>query len=83
MRDELQEGNMKKAEAEKVVAALIGSLGLLVDDNVPMTNGHSEQAAEQVKTELTEKIGEVVGTRISDAGHLPLARAVLDENFDF
>ena len=83
LKDDLQEGSMKKAEAEKVVAALVGSLGLLVDDTMPMMNGHTEQAAEQLKGQLIDKIGEVVGERIADAGHLPLARAILDESFDF
>lgn len=83
LKEDFQEGSMKKAEAEKVVAALVGSLGLLIDDTMPMMNGYSEQAAEQLKGQLIEKIGEVIGERIADTGHLPLARAILDESFDF
>jgi transcription initiation factor TFIID subunit 6 len=83
LKEDLQEGSIKKAEADKVIAALIGSLGLLVEDGAPMTNGHTEQAAEQMKEQLAEKIGEVVGEQIADSGHFPLARAILDESFDF
>ena len=83
LKEDLQEGSMKKAEADKVVFALIGSLGSLVDDNVPMTNGHSEEAAEQMKAQLIEKVGEVIGERVADSGQLPLARALLNESFEF
>jgi transcription initiation factor TFIID subunit 6 len=81
LKEDLQDGGIKKAEAEKIVAAIVGSLGLLVDDDAPHVNGHSEQAAAQIRAQLIDKVGEVVGNRICDAGHLPLARAVLDESF--
>ncbi len=83
LKEDLLEGSVKKAEVEKVIAALVGSLGLLVDDTMPTMNGHSEQAAEQLKIQLIEKIGEVVGERIANAGHLPLVKAILDESFEF
>jgi transcription initiation factor TFIID subunit 6 len=82
-KEDLQEGSIKKAEAEKVVAAIIGSLGMLVDEAVPMTNGHSNQAAEQMTTQLIDKVGEVIGEKIANSGNLRLARAILDETFDF
>jgi transcription initiation factor TFIID subunit 6 len=71
---------VKKAEAEKVVQAL---LGVLVDGeergkDVEMVNGHSEPAMEEMRGRLVDKAGELVGTRIADSGHVQLAKAVLE-----
>ena len=69
---------MKKAEAEKVVSAILNALGALVDDDLPMLNGHSEESASSIRTKLIDTVGEVIGSRIADSGHTRLARAVLD-----
>jgi len=80
LKDELQENSLKKAEADKVVAAILDALGTLVDDDLPMLNGHSEDAAADVRTKLIEKVGEVIGNKIADSGHTQLAKAVLDSD---
>ena len=78
-------GSVQKAEAEKVVAAIVDALGTMVDVDVPIPtmNGHSEHVAAEVKEKLVDKIGDVIGTRIGEIGHLPLMKAVLDSTFDF
>ena len=79
LRDDLaQEGSIRKAEAEKVLHALLECLGLLVDEDLSMMNGHSEEAVESINVKLVEKIGDVVGSRIVEAGHVSLAKAVLE-----
>lgn len=83
VKDEVQGDGMKKAEAEKVVAAILNVLGTLVEDgvgkedDVAMTNGHSDHVIEEMRDRLTERVGEVTGTRIADSGHVQLAKAVL------
>ena len=80
VRDDLDGGGSRQMEAEKVVAAILNALGSLVDDEVPNgmgMNGHSEASAQELREKLEEKVGEVVGSRIADAGHTRLAKAVL------
>lgn len=83
LNEGLEQDGLDKAEAEMVIAAIMKCLGLLVEDGGVLMNGHGEQVMEQLKAQLVEKVGEVFGQRIADSGKLPLARAVLDENFDF
>jgi transcription initiation factor TFIID subunit 6 len=74
---------VKKAEAEKVMQAILGVLGSLTEgqggeNDVEMVNGHGEAAVEEMRGRLVDKVGELVGTRIADSGHLQLAKAVLE-----
>jgi transcription initiation factor TFIID subunit 6 len=74
---------VKKAEAEKVMQAILGGLGSLVDEegrekDVEMVNGDNDTAMEEMRDRLVDKVGELVGTRIADSGHVPLAKAVLE-----
>jgi transcription initiation factor TFIID subunit 6 len=73
----------KKAEAEKVMQAILGVLGSLMDEeerekDVEMMNGHNEAAMEEMRSRLVDKVGELVGTRIAESGHVQLAKAVLE-----
>jgi transcription initiation factor TFIID subunit 6 len=78
LQEDLQDGNMRKAEAEKVVTALLNALGTLVDDDIPMMNGHSEESTAHMRAELVDKLGEVIGSRIADSGHSHIAKAMLE-----
>jgi transcription initiation factor TFIID subunit 6 len=72
---------VKKAEAEKVMQAILGVLGSLIEEgkkDVEMVNGDSETAVEEMRDRLVDKVGELVGTRIADSGHVQLAKAVLE-----
>lgn len=74
---------VKKAEAEKVMQAILGVLGSLIDEeerekDVDMVNGDNENAMEEMRDRLADKVGELVGTRIADSGHVQLAKAVLE-----
>ena len=74
---------VKKAEAEKVVQAILAVLGSLVEGegkekDAEMVNGHRDEAMEEMRGRLADRVGELVGTRIADSGHLPLAKAVLE-----
>ncbi|EXJ94016.1 transcription initiation factor TFIID subunit 6 [Capronia coronata CBS 617.96] len=79
LEEDLQDSSLRKAEAEKVVAAILNALGALVDDEVPvLMNGHSEESANDLRTKLVDKLGPVIGNRVADSGHLKLAKAVLE-----
>ena len=74
---------VKKAEAEKVMQAILGVLGSLIEGeekekDVEMVNGHSDAAMEEMRGSLVDKVGELVGTRTADSGHVQLAKAVLE-----
>lgn len=76
-------GGVKSAEAEKVIQVIIGVLGSLIDGeerqrDVEMVNGNGEAAMERMRDRLVDKVGELVGTRIADSGHVQLAKAVLE-----
>ena len=78
-RDDLEtNGSGKKEEAEKVVSAILTTLHSLVDEDMPMMNGHSDEAAANIQSNLVEKIGEVVGSRVAESGYTPLIRAVIE-----
>ena len=71
---------VKKAEAEKVMQAILGVLGSLIEEgekDVDMVNGDGE-TVEEMRDRLVDKVGELVGTRIADSGHVQLAKAVLE-----
>jgi transcription initiation factor TFIID subunit 6 len=78
IKEDLQSNSVKRAEVEKVISAILNVLGSLVEETPPMMNGHSEEAAEEMRSKLVDKIGEVIGNKIADAGHLPLAKAILE-----
>lgn len=75
-----QEGDLKKAEADRVLAAIFRALSTLVDEDIPMMNGHMSDATdeEQTRAKLVEKIGEVVGSRLADSDQRDLIKAVLE-----
>lgn len=77
LQEGVQEGG-KKDEVQKLLDAILNALGTLVDDDLPMMNGHSEESAAEQRSKLTDKIGEVIGGHIADSGHSQLAKVVLE-----
>lgn len=77
------EGDLKKAEAEKVIGAIMRDLRTLAID-IPMMNGHANADMGVVTGEMQErlagKIGETIATRFGDGidGDLDVARAILE-----
>lgn len=69
------EGDIKKTEAEMVVKAILQALETLVDADVPMMNGHSDDDS-ALQEQLTAKVGEVIGDEVAKDHRL--AKAVLD-----
>jgi transcription initiation factor TFIID subunit 6 len=78
IRDEIESNGARQAEAEKVLVAIFNVLGTLVDDSLPLMNGHTNEGAAELRRKLTESVGDLIGNRIADSGHVPLAKAVLE-----
>lgn len=76
--DQISSNGPRQAEAEKVIAAIFNVLGSLVEDGMPMMNGHTDEGAAEIRKQLVENVGELIGNRIADSGHIQLAKAVLD-----
>ena len=77
IKDEIQGEGSRKAEAEKVLSSILRVLASLVDENVPMMNGHTDEAADEMRERLIERIGELAGNRIMESSHIHLAKAIL------
>lgn len=80
LEDDLQDPGAKKAEAEKVISAILNSLESLIDDEIPWMNGHSGDSTRELRAKLVDKLGETIGGRIAASGHAQLAQAVLDDD---
>lgn len=78
LKDELLSSGPRRTEAEKVLSAIMNVLLSLVDESIPAVNGHTDEAAADLQKNLVSKIGEIVGNRIAESGHVELARAVLE-----
>jgi transcription initiation factor TFIID subunit 6 len=78
IRDQIALNGARQAEAEKVVTAILNVMGTLVEDGMPMMNGHTDQDAAEIRRKLVENVGDLIGNRIADSGHIQLAKVVLD-----
>lgn len=78
IRDDMASTATRQAEAEKVVAAILNTLGTLIEDGMPMMNGHTDDGAAEMRRKLTESVGDLVGNRIAETGHVQLEKAVLE-----
>lgn len=78
IRDEITSNGPRQAEAEKAVVAIFNVLGTLVEDGMPMMNGHTDADAAEMRRKLTEALGDLVGNRIADSGHIPLIKAIME-----
>lgn len=80
LRDAIAEEGPRRPEAEKVLGLLLSVLSSLQEDRVHLTNGHSAVVSDELREQLAEKIGQLLATRIADAGEVQLARAILAQH---
>jgi transcription initiation factor TFIID subunit 6 len=78
IKDEIVDDGPRKAEAEKVLSAIVEVLSSLTEDQVPLMNGHSAEAGEEIKRRLIEVVGELAGSKIVESGQMQLAKAILE-----
>lgn len=79
IKEEIVDNGPRRAEAEKVLAALMSVLSSLQVESLPTMNGHSEEAIDELRGRLVEQLGDLVGNRVADSGQLQLAHAILGD----
>jgi transcription initiation factor TFIID subunit 6 len=77
LRDAIAEDGPRRPEAEKVVVALLAVLSTLQQGRGSLSNGHNAMVTDQLREELEEKVGELLASRITDAGEVQLAHVIL------
>lgn len=79
IKDEMSDESPRRAEAERVLGAIMAVLSTLQEERVPLMNGNAGAATTELKDRLVAKVGDVVGTKIAESGQLQLAHAVLGD----
>ena len=77
IREPIEEDGSNKFDAEMVAGALLGALSGLQDDGLMLTNGFSTGDEEQTRTQLSEKVGVLLASRVLDLGRPQLVKAIL------
>lgn len=66
----------RRPAAERVLNALVAVLASLRGSQPFLTNGHA--VTEDLRSKLVEKVGDIVATRIVEAGEVQLAHIILE-----
>ena len=77
LRDAGTDEGIRKMEAEKVIGVILAVLTFCQDERIPLTNGYSAAAAEELQSQLAEKVGELNASRILESGQMRMACAIL------
>ncbi len=77
LKEASTEEGIRKMEAEKVTGVILAVLPLCQDERIPLTNGCSAAAAEELQGQLAEKVGDLIASRILESGQVRLARGIL------
>jgi len=78
IKDEIADDGPHKAEAERVLGAILKVLASMTEDQIPLMNGHSAEAGEEIKRKLVDMVGDLVASKIVESGQLQLAKAILE-----
>jgi transcription initiation factor TFIID subunit 6 len=74
----MAEENPRRPEAEKVLSVLMGILGTMREGRMALANGHNGVVTEELRGRLDGKVGEFLAAKISEAGEVELAHAILE-----
>jgi transcription initiation factor TFIID subunit 6 len=77
LRDAIVEDGPRRPEAEKVLGALLAVLSTLQERRPHLANGHSAIVTDELREQLNEKVGELIASKIAEAGEVSMAHAVL------
>jgi transcription initiation factor TFIID subunit 6 len=78
LQDAIAAGPPKKEDAEMVIGAIIGTLASLEEEGNRLVNGHGGGDAEEQRSRLGDRIGELLASRLVAEGKLHLAQAILE-----
>ncbi len=76
--DAMEEGELRRKEAEMMVSALISALQSLEQESTGLKNGIANGDAEGMRSNLRDKVGPVIAEKAWTLGGLGLARAILE-----
>lgn len=84
IRDEIEGNGPRKADAERVVEAILVALRTLEEEDGGLfhgmlTNGQGGRGGEESRGKLVETLGEIIGRRVLELGRPGLVRAVLED----
>ncbi|KAL1970844.1 hypothetical protein VTN77DRAFT_2678 [Rasamsonia byssochlamydoides] len=77
LRDAIMEDGPRRPEAEKVLGALLAVLSTLQETRAHLANGHSAIVTDELREQLNEKVGELIASKIAEAGEVHMAHAIL------
>lgn len=79
LRDGLADDNPRRPEAERVLEALVAVLATLREGPVvPQVNGHATQMTDEIREQLTGRVGDLIAARIAEVGEIQMAQAILE-----
>ncbi|KAI9760505.1 MAG: cytochrome b subunit of succinate dehydrogenase, Sdh3p [Chaenotheca gracillima] len=79
IREDLSDDGPRKTDAEMVLTAIIKALSTLEGEFMPATDEPSS-TGDEAKAKLTEKLGNVIGTRVTELRRPRLVSSILDES---
>lgn len=79
LRDGIAEDGPRRPEAERVLGALLAVLSTLQEGRMRLANGHTAVVTGELKERLSERVGELIASRIAEAGQVQLAHAILGD----
>ena len=72
------EDSARRPAAERVLTALIAVLASLRDSQASLANGHPATVSEELRSKLTDKVGDLIASRIAEANEVQLAHIILE-----
>lgn len=68
----------RRPAAERVLNALVAVLASLRDSQATLANGHPAVVTEELRSKLTDKVGDLIATRIAEANEVQLAHIIVE-----
>ncbi|CAI7669818.1 unnamed protein product [Penicillium pancosmium] len=68
----------RRPAAERVLNALVAVLASLRDSQGLLANGHPTAVTEELRSKLTDKVGDLIASRIAEANEVQLAHIILE-----
>ncbi|KAJ5176804.1 Transcription initiation factor TFIID subunit 6 [Penicillium canariense] len=68
----------RRPAAERVLSALLAVLVAVRDAHAPLVNGHPATVTDELLSQLREKVGDLIATRIAEANDVQLARVIVE-----
>ncbi|KAH8702179.1 transcription initiation factor TFIID complex 60 kDa subunit [Talaromyces proteolyticus] len=77
IREAIAEESPRRPEAEKVLNLILAVLSTLQQDRKHLTNGDAAEVTDELRDQLADKIGQLLASRIAEAGEVQLAHVIL------